>query len=101
MNYTEFLTSKRLVPVKNAKFYQVWIETFLRHLGRDIEGYSSVAQVEIDGFLAVLVKTKEDWQVKQAKEAVRLYLYFLTQENDGNTSTDANQISWLLDGNCP
>ena len=41
MNFINYLTSKGLVPAENAKFYQIWVEAFSRHLGKDITGYSS------------------------------------------------------------
>lgn len=79
MNFINYLNAKRLVPEGKAKFFQIWIDSFTRHIGKEIKEYSSVTQDEIDEFLAFLSKTKEAWQVNQAKEAIRLYLFYLSQ----------------------
>lgn len=91
MEFVKYLTSKRLVPAGNAKFYKIWVDAFSRHLGKDITGYSPVSQEEIDAFLTALSKTKEDWQVKQAKEAIRLFLFYLSQAGNGK-----NRVQELL-----
>jgi hypothetical protein len=79
MNFINYSNFKLLVPDGKAKFYQFWIDSFARHRGSEIRSYSSVTQNEIDAYLSLLSKSKEAWQVDQAKEAIRLYLFYLLQ----------------------
>lgn len=76
--FDEFLTNVRKVPLNYVKYYKIWIEKFKANLQHDITGYNSVKQAELDSYLADLGQTHADWQVRQAKEAVQLYLYFLS-----------------------
>jgi integron integrase len=47
-----------------------------------------ISPVDIDRFLNHLAKIKEDWQVKQAKEAIGLYEYFKTNDIIQNPSSE-------------
>ncbi len=43
MTFIDFIVEKRLVPEKNAKYYQVWIDLF-KGLKLEIPDYFSVSQ---------------------------------------------------------
>ncbi len=80
--FQDFLLSRSLVPAKNAPFYAHWVSKFLafsnknQDLGPDLR---------VQKFLTLLKSQKKiaDWQVKQADEALRLYIYHFL---DGKTS---------------
>ncbi len=80
--FQDFLLSRSLVPAKNAPFYAHWVSKFLafsnknQDLGPDLR---------VQEFLTLLKSQKKiaDWQVKQADEALRLYIYHFL---DGKTS---------------
>jgi len=80
--FQDFLLSRSLVPAKNAPFYAYWVSKFLtfsnnnQDLGPDLR---------VQKFLTLLKSQKKiaDWQIKQADQALRLYIHrFL----DGKTS---------------
>lgn len=45
-------------------------------------------------YLENLAKTREDWQVKQADQAIRLYLFFLSRVGQHPVPTDDTGRSW-------
>ena len=43
---------------------------------------------EIDGFVKHLMKRREDWQVKQANEAIQLFIYYTRRKSQTEAKTD-------------
>jgi len=72
--FQDFLLSRRLVPEKNVPFYAHWVSKFLAfsNINRELDQDALVAE-----FLHSLKSKKNisDWQVRQAEEALRLYLH--------------------------
>ena len=52
----------------------MWISKLYAYLEKDLE--KSTTTDEVDRFLSILQKDYEEWQIKQAREAIRLYSYF-------------------------
>ncbi len=72
--FQDFLRSRRLVPEKNVSYYANWVSKFLvfSNNHRQLDLNSLVAEF----FHSLkLEKNIADWQIKQADEAVRLYLH--------------------------
>jgi len=80
--FQDFLLSRSLIPAKNTPFYAYWVSKFLtfsnknQDLGPDLK---------VQKFLTLLKSQKKivDWQVRQADEALRLYIHHFL---DGKTS---------------
>jgi integron integrase len=77
-NFEKFLSTKQIVPESRINFYISWVTQCLAFL--DKPENDEIRPVDIDRFLNHLAKIKEDWQVKQAKEAIGLYEYFKTND---------------------
>lgn len=69
-----YLLSKRIVPEKKLGYYLSWITRFYAFCDKSL--CDDVSNEEIDSFLRHLMKSREDWQVSQANEAIRLYIYY-------------------------
>jgi len=70
------LTRKQFITDKKVPYYLNWISRFHESCKtNDLTDYNKSA---IDKFLSDLEKTCEEWQVLQAKEAIRLFLYYET-----------------------
>jgi hypothetical protein len=52
---------------------------FYRYCSKDPG--DAVTQEAIDEYLTYLAKRKEEWQVRQAYDAIQLYLFFKKREN--------------------
>jgi len=78
--FHDYLLTKRLVPEKKVPFYIHWVERFIDHGAKS--GYEHSDSNHVEPFLTLLAKSKEDWQVKQAREALRLYHFYLTRPAD-------------------
>jgi len=80
--FQDFLLSRSLVPAKNAPFYAHWVSKFLAfsNENQDLGG-----DLGVEKFLNQLKSQMKiaDWQVKQADEALRLYIHHFL---DGKTS---------------
>jgi len=73
-HFRSYLLSKRIVPEKRLGYYLSWITQFYAFYDKSL--CDDVSHEEIDGFLRHLMKSREDWQVSQANEAIRLYIYY-------------------------
>jgi len=99
--FQDFLLSRSLVPAKNAPFYAHWVSNFLafsnrnQDLGPDLRAQKFLNQLKSQKKIA-------DWQVRQAVDAVILYvekylkrsLQQLTpQAEDSTTKSTEPQVS--------
>jgi integron integrase len=80
--YQKFLEYKNLVAGKKLSFYLHWVTSFITYCRQ--QECSPAEDSRIAPFLAHLAKAKEDWQVNQAREALRLYHYYLAREKQAN-----------------
>ena len=89
--FKQFLTSAKLVPENRILYYIRWINKFLTYQGKTSE--ADIGTSDIDLFLNSLQRKVEGWQVRQAEEAIRLYVYYKSRHHNGlpaqNTDTKA------------
>ncbi len=78
-SFKSFLSSKGKVNDKYLPFYMKWVTEGFRFL--DIPLSHAITNEQKSQFLKYLSKSHEDWQVKQADHAIRLYGYFLSREH--------------------
>ena len=76
--FQDFLEGQRLVSPKRKPYYVNWVVQFLRFI--DDSGDPLACREKVRPFLREMAKSREDWQVKQASDAVRLFLYYLSRE---------------------
>lgn len=75
----------------------MWVKNLYDYLGKN-HG-SDVGNKDIDKYINYITKFKSDWQVKQAQEAIRIYLYFIGQPAESSINTDSNiKAQWKLVG---
>jgi integron integrase len=72
--FQEFLLSRSLAPAKNAPFYAHWVSKFLAFSNRN-QGLGP--NLKVEKFLNQLKSQKKiaDWQIRQAEDALRLYVH--------------------------
>jgi len=75
--YEKYLADKRLVPEKQRPYFVFWVKSFLSFC--DKQGALPTDDSQIEPFLRLLSKSKEEWQINQAREALRIFLFFLTR----------------------
>ena len=80
--FQDFLISRSLVPEKNVSFYAHWVSKFLAFSNRN-EGLELGLKVQRFFNHLRLQKNISDWQIKQADDALRLYIHHFL---DGKTS---------------
>ena len=80
--FQDFLVSRSLVPEKNVSFYAHWVIKFLSFSNRNQD---LGPDLRVRNFLNQLKSQKNisDWQIKQADDALRLYIHHFL---DGETS---------------
>jgi integron integrase len=71
--FKSYLITSKLTDEKKAGFYLSWVSRFFEFCNKSPE--DSVTRQEIAHFLKYLSRNREDWQVKQASEAIQLYQY--------------------------
>ncbi len=82
--FQKYLTEKVHIKENHIPYYIKWVENFLSRLSRnDKHNFTSK---ESDDFLILLSTENEEWQIKQADHALRLYRHFLSIESNKKTS---------------
>jgi hypothetical protein len=72
-SFGEYLLRKHLVQEKHAKFYVFWVRRFLRQAPNPSLSLDDRITVFADSLRAE--GSHEDWQIEQAKRAVRIYFH--------------------------
>ncbi|MBN2298736.1 MAG: integron integrase [Deltaproteobacteria bacterium] len=77
-----------MIPEKQRPYYAIWVSNFYNYLGQDLGKPAGID--DINRYLKYLQKSKEDWQIKQAKEAISLYQYYIkrTSSEPDEENTD-------------
>ena len=88
--FRNYLLSKRLVTEKQLPFYLRWAGKFLQFC----ESFSGNEKMEnlVDSFLIEFGRSREQWQVDQAKESISLFCYYQTKR-DSRKAPPTN-LSW-------
>ena len=76
--FRQFLLRKASIKPQYIPFYLKWVSDCYAYL--DTPSDSRLSSEQKKQFLSHMAKNHEDWQVKQADAALRLYDYFLSCE---------------------
>jgi len=87
-DFKAYILSSRIANEKSVGFYLHWVTSFYRYCSKDLDDV--VTQEVIDEYLAYLAKRKEDWQVRQASDAIQLYLFFKKRNNRESRREDGD-----------
>jgi integron integrase len=94
-NYEAFLTKKGTIKTQYVPFYLKWVSDCYGFLNEPLSNRLSGEQKK--QFLSDMVKRHEDWQVKQADTALRLYDYFLSKNITAMMDeTSSHNETWEL-----
>lgn len=74
--FEKYLISKAFIKEKYVPFHLNWVSYCYSFLKQPDTRLLTIDQVQ--SYLNHISKTREDWQVKQAEEALRLYGYYLS-----------------------
>jgi hypothetical protein len=66
----------------------LWIKSLYEFVGKNPG--TSIENKDIDNYIKYITKFKKKWQVKQAQEAIRIYLYYMNQPKTTLISADSN-----------
>ena len=91
--FRRFIINKKTVHDKSVPYFLRWIECCYNFCNASFEERISDNQ-KLD-FLTDFARNHEDWQVKQAEEALKLYKYFLADGNsENNSGRAAESTEW-------
>ena len=83
----------RVTSLKGVDFYLHWITQFHRYNSK--KPGDTVSKQEIEGYLHHLSKNREEWQVDQASEALKLYQFYEKRKNSGSARKAlGNSAQW-------
>ncbi len=74
--FKQFLEDIPRIPERQIFYYLGWIHQFKKFSHTQEEGRKGDDVELFDRFIKYISSYREDWQVRQAKDAVRLFLYF-------------------------
>ncbi len=91
--FKAFLSRKTQLTQTKIKFYTIWVQKIYRHVNVTL-GEVIPKEIQAEVFLH-LSGQYDDWQVDQAKEALRLYTYMITTPGtDAETSHESFDRAW-------
>ena len=91
--FKAYLLSIGHLKEKNVPYYVKWVSDCYGFLDEPTDTFLNTDQKQ--GFLRHLSRNHEDWQVKQADYALRLYSFFLSQEKkDKDHDLKKNTEAW-------
>jgi integron integrase len=93
--FEQFLINKERIQEKYIPYYIKWVSDCYRyHNLPESEPLSNDQRLQ---FLNRLADNAEDWQVKQAERALRLYDYFLLQKiKNGSGNVSGQAEDWVI-----
>ena len=94
--FKNYLLTKRIIPENRVPYYLEWVSKFYAFC--DKEPGDDVSTGEVETYLRHLSKFCEEWQVKQAKEAIELFR-FVGRRSDspkGNRDMDSNDQTTMI-----
>ena len=92
-DYLEYLQSRHIASKKSLPYYVSWVSKFYAFCNK--ETAADVSADEIDKYLKSLSSTCEEWQIKQAHEAIKLYLFFQKKKiPDQSNSKVISDTQW-------
>lgn len=92
MDFREFLLKKQHVPEKDVPDYLRWVAQYHTYCRKNPDLGSPSESVT--SFVAWLATQHEEWQVLQAREALRLYLYVTDAAQHKDTSVPDDDHDW-------
>jgi len=93
--FQSFLVSKSSVNKKNAPYYIRWVSSCYAFINQPLSDV--LTQTQKQDFLKHFAKTHEDWQVKQAETALRLYDYYLSLlQTHANEKSIKDKEKWSV-----
>ncbi len=91
-SFKEYILKKGSVKIQHIPFYLKWVADCYSFL--DVPDSARIDSDRKKQFLTHMAKTHEDWQVKQADAALRLYQYFLAQFDKGSQQEGGAAPEW-------
>ena len=93
--FRSYLSENARIKVKYIPYYLKWISECYAYINESIEHHISSEQKQ--RFLSHMSKSREDWQVKHADYALRLYNFFLSRQWKEPSSDSANfENEWKI-----
>ncbi len=93
-DYLNFLKTKYKLTEKKAHFYGLSVKKFIE--STPTTSTKEIQKEEIDNYINNIKNTHEEWQIVQANEALQLYLYHQTIQQDKSQliHRSSNEQQW-------
>ena len=90
--FKQYLLSRHIATERQLPYYIHWIDQFYNFAGKARN--ESGLPDEIDRYLDLLNRRKEDWQVQQAREAIQIYQLFISRSNQDARKANNAGMAW-------
>jgi integron integrase len=87
LDFRDYLETKRIVAKKRVPYYVAWVSQCFNYFDKNPN--DEITSEKIDIFLEHLAKRKEEWQIMQASEAIRIYQFYQAHKNRPPTAHDS------------
>ena len=91
--FRNYLVSIRFVTKKQSHIYQLWVKNLYDFISKSPG--SDVTNEDIDKYIKSITKHKQDWQVQQAQEAIRVYMHYKNRPAEPRVgANDSIKAQW-------
>lgn len=93
--FHNYLNEKGYIPEKQIPYYINWVTSFLSFCGEiPVE---QITDEHVNSYIDKITNQREDWQVKQAREAIGLYRFVNSKNTEKHTSGNlSSETEWKL-----
>ncbi len=77
--FHKYLLTTRIASPKTADFYVHWVVQFFNHCNK--HPADDIDREDIDGYLKLQAKSRKQWQLDQAREAIEIYRFWTNRES--------------------
>lgn len=91
--FIQYLEKKHIGNAKTRPFFAKWVRNLYKFINK--RPGQPIQDSDIKSFINTIRLTHEDWQVQQAEDAIRLFIYFQNQPQPSpNTKSSADDRLW-------
>jgi integron integrase len=92
-HFQTYLQSRHILPKERIPYYLSWVSQFFAFVDKNTS--AAITRDDMDRFLKHLTKSKEEWQVAQAKEAIELFKFVcMSDARDSRKPDMASDKVW-------
>ena len=98
--FENFILARKLITQKKSSYYQNWILKFFSFHNLQQTATQTIDSQLVNSYISHLEKNFKSWQVTQAEEALRLYIFYLSKQDHSKKAALTFATSQSMENCC-